>query len=89
MGLFVTFEGIEGSGKTTQIAHIRDWLKGDSHTVFVTREPGGSKVGDQIRRLLLVREYNIVPMAELFLYMAARAQHVEEVIMPALKKGIF
>jgi dTMP kinase len=85
---FVTFEGIEGSGKTTQIRLLSDYLavKGISH--HVTREPGGTPLADEIRALLLSRREEFVfPETELLLYEAARAQHVRSVILPALSSG--
>lgn len=87
-GIFITFEGIEGCGKTTQIRLLEDFLKLRSHDTILTREPGGTKIGDQIRKILLsVENRGMFPVAELFLYAAARSQHVEEVIKPALKDG--
>ena len=87
-GKLVTLEGIEGSGKTTQIEILADYLRLRGHDILATREPGGTPVGDQIRKVLLNPEYkDLVPLAELFLYEAARVQHVEGVIKPALKAG--
>jgi dTMP kinase len=87
-GIFITFEGIEGCGKTTQIRILEDFLKLRSHDTVLTREPGGTRIGDQIRKILLsVENRGMFPVAELFLYAAARNQHVEEVINPALKDG--
>jgi len=87
-GLFITFEGTEGCGKTTQIRLLEDFLKLRSHDTLLTREPGGTRIGDQIRRILLsVENRTMIPIAELFLYAAARSQHVQEVIKPALKDG--
>jgi dTMP kinase len=85
---FVTFEGIEGSGKTTQIRRLSQYLpdKGVSHRL--TREPGGTKLADEIRSLLLSqRDEPVFPETELLLYEAARAQHVRGVILPALASG--
>ncbi len=88
MGLFITFEGIEGSGKSTQIALLRAALQEMGHTVIQTREPGGCTIADQIRRILLHPENTALePTAELLLYAAARAQHVTEIIRPALDSG--
>jgi dTMP kinase len=85
---FITFEGIEGSGKTTQIRLLSEYLKGRGVQHLVTREPGGTAIGERIRALLLdPRSGDLVPMAELFLYGAARSQHIEEVIEPAVAEG--
>ncbi|MFH1874404.1 MAG: dTMP kinase [Pseudomonadota bacterium] len=87
-GIFITLEGIEGCGKTTQIRKLEAFLKERNYDVVLTREPGGTKIGDQIRRILLLTENKgMFPITELLLYAAARNQHVEEVIAPALKKG--
>lgn len=87
-GKFITFEGIEGCGKTTQIRLLEEYLKLRSHDVVLTREPGGTRIGDQIRKILLsVENRGMFPVTELFLYAAARNQHVQEVIVPALKEG--
>jgi len=84
--LFITFEGIEGTGKTTQIKLLASWLEKKGSSVVLTREPGGTAIGDDIRRILLdSRHQNMAPLAELLLYAASRAQHLEEVIKPALK----
>lgn len=88
MSLFITFEGIEGSGKTTQIQLLADELQRRGKTLLLTREPGGTAIGNQIRKILLSRENkNTVSLCELFLYAADRAQHVEELIRPALTEG--
>lgn len=88
MALFITFEGIEGCGKTTQIKILAERLKNRGDRVLVTREPGGCPISDQIRRILLHPENDqLFAKAELLLYAAARAQHVEEVILPALQGG--
>jgi dTMP kinase len=87
-GVFITFEGIEGSGKSTQIAKLAEYLKARSLPVRLTREPGGTAIGDQIRKILLDPANNlVVPRAELLLYAAARAQHLEELIRPELEAG--
>lgn len=89
MPLFITFEGIEGSGKTTQIKRLKKYLTQRGIPCRVTREPGGSLIGEGVRKILLNPDHhNIVPLSELFLYEAARAQHVEEVVKPLLKKGV-
>ncbi len=88
MALFITFEGIEGSGKSTQIALLRTALQNMGHAVIQTREPGGCAIADQIRSILLHPENTALePTAELLLYAAARAQHVTEIIRPALDSG--
>jgi len=87
-GRFITFEGIEGSGKSTQIKLFADYLRKGGDEVVVTREPGGTRVGDLIREILLNPDnISILPKTELLLYAAARAQHVEEKIIPAIKAG--
>lgn len=86
-GLFVSFEGVEGCGKTTQISKLSDLLteRDISHTV--TREPGGTAVGDSIRRVLLHSEtMHLTPAAELLLFYASRSQNIEEKIRPALDR---
>jgi len=88
MGIFVTFEGIEGSGKSTQIALTSTYLEEKGYPCLVTREPGGTPLGVEIRNFLLdKKELSIDPLAELFLIEADRVQHVAEVIRPALEEG--
>lgn len=88
MALFVTFEGIEGSGKSTQIRILNDVLKLRGFDTVLTREPGGTAIGEQIREILLNTAHKgMTPLCELFLYASARAQHVGEVIRPALMAG--
>ena len=88
MGYFITFEGIEGCGKTTQIKLLGEHLESLGYSVLITREPGGCPIADKIRSILLDADNcGMSPLTELFLYTAARAQHVSEVILPALKKG--
>lgn len=87
-GLFITFEGIEACGKTTQIARAADALQMRGRRTLATREPGGTAIGDMIRALLLSPEHDVMtPATELLLYNAARAQHVAQVIRPALAAG--
>lgn len=87
-GLFITFEGIEGSGKTTQIRLLARELARMGHDVVETREPGGTTIGERVRSVLLdAAHHDMAPIAELLLYAAARNQHVEEVILPALQAG--
>ncbi|MFB0507570.1 MAG: dTMP kinase [Thermodesulfobacteriota bacterium] len=86
MRLFITFEGIEGSGKTTQIQLLRGYLQRRGYRCRITREPGGSRIGDKIRDILMdTNNENLTPLSELYLILANRAQHVMEVIEPALK----
>ena len=84
--MFVTFEGLDGSGKTTQADLLRGRLVADGLEVLVTREPGGTELGEQIRDLVL-HGGHVTPWAEALLYAASRAQHVDEVIRPALERG--
>ncbi|MBI2336428.1 MAG: dTMP kinase [Deltaproteobacteria bacterium] len=86
-GYFVTFEGIEGCGKTTQIHLLEKFLLQQKHEVVCTREPGGTAVADQIRHVLLDPNNQIDPMTELLLYEACRSEHVVKVIEPALQAG--
>ena len=88
-GLFVTFEGSEGCGKSTQIRHLSAWLRETARPCLTTREPGGTAAGDRIRDLLqhAPEGHALVPEAELFLFAASRAQHVREIIRPALARG--
>lgn len=88
MSLFITFEGIEGSGKTTQISRLAAYLGARGLDVVQTREPGGCPIADAIRAILLdAANRALVPAAELLLYAAARAQHVAEIVRPALADG--
>lgn len=87
-GLFITFEGIDGSGKTTQIRLLYDYLVKEGYSVVLTREPGGTRIGDNIRGLLLDPENReMTDRTEVLLYAASRAQHVQEVILPAVESG--
>lgn len=86
--MFITLEGIEGSGKTTLLENLADVFRTLNHEVLVTREPGGCALGRDLRALLLHPETQICPEAELFLFLADRAQHVAEVIRPALERGM-
>jgi dTMP kinase len=88
MGVFITFEGPEGSGKTTQIGLLADHLRSAGHDVLTTREPGGTSIGDQIRTVLLdVDNAAMAFEAEILLFSAARAQLVGQAIRPALARG--
>ncbi|HYN64503.1 MAG TPA: dTMP kinase [Candidatus Limnocylindrales bacterium] len=89
-GRFITLEGSEGSGKTTAARHLGEWLRSRGETVTVTREPGGTPLGDEVRRLVLhLRDLSddLDPRADALLYAAARAQHTARVIQPALERG--
>ena len=86
--MFISLEGIEGCGKTTQIRQLSTYLEEKGHPHIVTREPGGTAIGEKIRSILLdPASKNLVPSAELLLYMADRAQHISELIKPGLGKG--
>ncbi len=88
MRRFITFEGIEGSGKTTQIQMLSNRFEEEGLDHVLTREPGGTAIGDQVRKLVLnPANTEITPGCELLLYAAARAQHLERVIRPALQEG--
>jgi dTMP kinase len=87
-GKFLTLEGTEGVGKSTNLAFVRDWLQARNIEVIVTREPGGTPLAEQIRELLLAkRDEPVDQTAELLLVFAARAQHIAQVIKPALARG--
>ena len=88
-GKFITFEGADGSGKTTQIEKIKEYLENKGYKCLLTREPGGSDLGNKIREILLHYDGEVDSLAELLLYMADRAQHVKKVILPALDQGIY
>jgi dTMP kinase len=86
-GLLVVFEGAEGAGKSTQLRLLAEWLGSRGRDVVAVREPGGTVVGDEIRRILLDPNSDIVPRSEALLFMASRAQLVEREIRPALDGG--
>lgn len=86
-GLFITFEGGDGSGKSTQAGLLAQWLTDSGRTVVRTREPGGTEVGVQIRELVLHHRGHIDPRAEALLYAADRAQHIATLVRPALERG--
>ncbi|OBQ46188.1 dTMP kinase [Halodesulfovibrio spirochaetisodalis] len=86
--MFISLEGMEGSGKSTVLKKLHAWLESEGHEVLLTREPGGSELGKTLRALLLDAENtDITSEAELFMYLADRAQHVSQVIKPALEAG--
>jgi len=87
-GIFISFEGIEGSGKTIQARLLDEFLRKKGYTVVLTEEPGGTQIGLKIRELLLsVEHQEMTSVAELMLYNASRAQLIKEVILPTIKKG--
>ena len=85
--IFITIEGCEGCGKTTQSELLKKYLESKGLTVVLTREPGGSIVAEQVRNILLNPKFNVAPYCELMLYEASRAQHLEDIIKPNLQKG--
>ena len=85
--LFITFEGPDGSGKTTQISRLANWLAERGFAVVCTREPGGTPAAERIREIVLDPALPIKAEAETLLYLAARAEHVEKIIVPALAAG--
>ena len=88
-GRFITFEGVEGCGKSTQLERLAAHLAARGHEIAATREPGGTPISEAIRRVLLDPDNSAMhPMTELLLYQAARAQHVAERIRPALERGV-
>lgn len=86
-GKFITIEGQDGAGKTTNLAFIYEYLREKGMQLVVTREPGGTVLGESVRELLLGKDITITAKTELLLMFSARCQHIEEVIMPALNAG--
>jgi dTMP kinase len=85
--MLITFEGVEGSGKSTQVDLLHTYLRDKGHAAIKTREPGGTALGEALREVLLRKDLQVAPLSELLLVMAARAQHMDEVISPALAEG--
>lgn len=86
-GLFITFEGGDGSGKSTQSARLVEWLEQQGRTVVTTREPGGTDLGEEFREIVLHRRGEMAPRAEALLYAADRAHHIATKVRPALERG--
>lgn len=86
-GLFITFEGADGCGKTTQLNMLKDYLAEKGYSVVTTREPGAKGLGEKIREILLNYDGEVSGRCESFLFLADRAQHVDTVIKPAIKEG--
>ncbi len=86
-GLFITFEGGDGSGKSTQAELLTSWLTDAGHTVVRTREPGGTDLGDELREIVLHRRGDIAPRAEALIYAADRAHHIATKVRPAIERG--
>ncbi|MGV8884512.1 MAG: dTMP kinase [Microbacteriaceae bacterium] len=86
-GLFITFEGGDGSGKTTQVALLTEWLTREGHTIVHSREPGGTELGAELREIILHRRGYIAPRAEALLYAADRAHNIATKVRPAVERG--
>ncbi len=86
-GLFITFEGGDGSGKSTQLTLLVEWLGQHGRNVVTTREPGGTELGDELREIVLHRRGHITPKSEALIYAADRAHHVATTVRPALDRG--
>lgn len=86
-GLFITFEGGDGSGKSTQLTLLVSWPAGQGRTVVTTREPGGTELGDELREIVLHRRGHITPKTEALMYAADRAHHIATKVRPALERG--
>ena len=87
-GLFITFEGIDGCGKTTQIELLKESLEKKGYTVLLTREPGAKGLGEKLRAILLNYDGEVSSNCESFLFLADRAQHIDTIIKPAIDKGV-
>lgn len=86
-GYFITFEGVDGCGKTTQMKLLTEYLTKHGYEVVLTREPGGKGLGEKIREILLNYEGEVASEAEAFLFLADRAQNIEQIVKPAISKG--
>lgn len=86
-GLFITFEGGDGSGKSTQVALLTQWLADEGHTIVHSREPGGTELGVELREIVLHRRGHIAPRAEALLYAADRAHNIATKVRPAVERG--
>ena len=86
-GKFITLEGLEGAGKSTQVSKIANYLRSKGMEIYATQEPGGTQLGQKIRQWLLEPAHQISDMTELLLFYAARVQHIEQQIKPALQRG--
>ena len=87
-GIFITMEGPDGSGKSTQIALLKEYLEKEGYDVLITREPGGTAISEAIRKVILNKDFQeMSPVTEMLLYASARAQLIHEVVGPALEKG--
>jgi dTMP kinase len=86
-GLYITIEGLDGSGKTTQLEKLAEWLRDAGHTVVATREPGGTELGQLVRDIVLHHRGDIAPRAEALLFAADRAHHIATKVRPALERG--
>lgn len=87
-GLFITFEGADGCGKTTQMKLLNEYLRGKGFKTLLTREPGGKGLGEKVREILLNYDGEVSPVCESFLFLADRAQNVDCIIKPAVKEGV-
>ena len=86
-GLFITFEGVDGCGKTTQIKLLKEYYENIGKTVLLTREPGARGLGEKLREILLNYDGDVSPNCESFLFLADRAQHIDTIIKPAINRG--
>ena len=87
-GLFITFEGADGCGKSTQLSLLSEYLKNKGYEVLITREPGAKGLGEKVREILLNYDGEVSDRCESFLFLADRAQHIDKIINPAIEKGV-